>query len=129
MLYPLSVFFPVIIKEALFLPNSSRSLCVFVHILSCLPKGVPLQSSTFSHSTFFSCWNIPISIHARLSISCFGKNPPLTPRLLQLVPHFCSSAQQNFLEKLFILAVITSLPCLDSILASFQEAITPLKQL
>lgn len=88
MLYPLSVFFPVIIKEALFLPKSSRSLCVFVHILSCLPKGVPLQLSTFSHSTFFSCWNIPVSIHARSSISCFGKNPPLTPRLLQLVPHF-----------------------------------------
>ena len=100
-------------------------------ILFCLMKGFPLQLPPFPPQEFHpSYWNIPVSLQVCSSISWFRKTLPWLYILLQLVLHFfCLSAQQNFLKKLFILAVTTSLPFTDSILASFQEAITPLKQL
>ena len=105
-------------------------LCCYVHpLLSSF--GFPLQLPPLPPQQFLpSYWNIPVSLQVCSSISWFRKTLPRLYILLQLVLHFfCLSAQQNFLKKLFILAVTTSLPFTDSILASFQEAITPLKQL
>lgn len=107
-------------------PPSLRS---YAHLLLS-SEGPPSSLMPFLPQFLPSYWNIPISVRASSSISCFGKNIPLTPHPPPTSASFlCLSAQQNFLKKLFLLAVTTSLPFIDSILASFQEAITPLKKL
>ena len=125
----LAILFNNLLSHSVFLAPVAIFCFLMFPLLSSF--GFPLQLPPLPPQQFLpSYWNIPVSLQVCSSISWFRKTLPRLYILLQLVLHFsCLSAQQNFLKKLFILAVTTSLPFTDSILASFQEAITPLKQL